>query len=173
MRNLSAATTVCRASGVPAAFQCSEAMGHWICIDHGTKRIGLAVGDTDHAIASPLKVVPAEPHSAAIEKIKAVADEYNADGVVVGWPLNMDDSEGPQAGKARAMAAELARLGLPDVRLWDERLSSFAADRVLAGMLTRKKRAAVQDAVAAAEILQDFFACGGPDSAPRPDEIPD
>ena len=148
-------------------------MGHWICIDHGTKRIGLAVGDAARAIASPLKVVPAEPHEAAIDQIKAVADEYKADGVVVGWPLNMDDSEGPQARQARALAAELARLGLPDVRLWDERLSSFAADRALAGMLTRKKRAAVQDAVAAAEILQDFFACGGPDSAPRPEEILD
>jgi len=146
-------------------------MGHWICVDHGSRRIGLAVGDTARAIASPLKVISAEPHGAAIEQIKAVADEYRAVGVVVGWPLNMDDSEGPQGRLARAFAVELADAGVRDVRLWDERLSSFAADGVLAGMLTRKKKKAFQDAVAAAEILQDFFACGGPEGAPKPREI--
>ncbi len=58
-----------------------------------------------------------------------------------------------------------------DVRIWDERLSSFAADQVLAGHLTRKKRKARQDAIAAAMFLQDFLSCGGPDAAPRPDEV--
>ena len=148
-------------------------MGQWLGIDHGTKRIGVAVGNTTDGIALPVTVLTDQPFETAARRITDLADEYGAEGIVVGWPLNMDDSEGPQARQARALAAELARLGLPDVRLWDERLSSFAADRVLAGMLTRKKRAAVQDAVAAAEILQDFFACGGPDSAPRPEEILD
>ncbi len=146
-------------------------MGHWICIDHGTRRIGIAVGATQQAVASPLRVIPAEPHEKAIEQIKDVVHEYQAEGIVVGWPLNMDDSEGPQAKQARALAAELAGATAQDVRLWDERLSSFAADGLLAGRLTRKKKKALQDAVAAAEILQDFFACGGPDSAPRPEEI--
>ena len=142
-------------------------MGHWLCIDHGSKRIGLAVGSSSQAIASPLEVIPAQPHTLAVEKIKSVVEQYNAEGIVVGWPLNMDDSEGPQGKIARAFAVELSEAIGIDVRLWDERLSSFAADKALAGKLTRKKNRAIQDAVAAAEILQDFFACNGQDAAPK------
>jgi putative Holliday junction resolvase len=83
----------------------------------------------------------------------------------------MDDSEGPQAREAREFACRLRQRSGGDVRLWDERLSSFEADQALAGHLTRKKRRRRQDAIAAAVILQDFFFRGGPDSAPRCDEI--
>ena len=83
----------------------------------------------------------------------------------------MDDTEGPQGKLARAMASRLAEATSLDVRLWDERLSSFAADQALAGKFTRKKKRARQDAVAATAILQDFLSTGGPESAPRPDEI--
>jgi len=147
-------------------------MGLWLGIDHGTRRIGLAAGNTRDSIASPLAVIDAQPHSAAIERIQRYAADYRAEGIVVGWPLNMDDSEGPQGKLARAMAVELAAATGLDVRLWDERLSSFAADEALAGMLTRKKKKARQDAVAAAVILQDFLSSGGPDAAPRVDDFP-
>ncbi len=147
-------------------------MGRWLGIDPGTKRIGVAAGDSRNGIASPLTVIDSMPGEKTIEQIAHLARQYRADGVVVGWPLNMDDSEGPQGREARAMAAELAEALELDVRLWDERLSSFDADEKLRGMLTRKKRKARQDALAAAAILQDFFAAGGPESAPRPDEIP-
>lgn len=146
-------------------------MGTWLAIDHGSKRIGIAVGDTDAGIASAVTVVDAQPNAAAVERIFQLAGEYGAAGLVVGWPINMDDTEGPQGIAARQFAEELAEAGDLDVRLWDERLSSFAADEVLAGKLTRKKRRAVQDALAAAMFLQDFLSTGGPKSAPRPDEI--
>ena len=148
-------------------------MERWLAIDHGVKRIGLAAGNTSDGIATPLTVISATNTDEAIRKIEACAREYEAVGVVVGWPLNMDDTEGPQGRLARAMAGELAGATGLDVRLWDERLSTFLADQALGGTLTRKKKKARQDAVAAAAILQDFFACGGPDSAPRPDEITD
>ena len=148
-------------------------MGRWLGIDHGTKRVGVAAGSTADGIASPLKVLPAEPADAMLEAIDRVAAEYGAEGIVVGWPLNMDDTEGPQGRLVRAMAGDLARATGRDVRLWDERLSSFDADQKLAGLFTRKKKRARQDAVAAAAILQDFLAAGGPDAAPRPDEIAD
>ena len=148
-------------------------MGCWLGIDHGTKRIGIAAGATQDAIASPIAVIEASPLDKAIEGIIQLAREYEAEGIVVGWPLNMDDSEGPQGKLARGMAATLAEQAQLDVRLWDERLSSFVADQALAGKLTRKKKKARQDAVAAAVILQDFFSRGGVESAPRPDEIPD
>ena len=78
--------------------------------------------------------------------------------MVVGLPINMDDTEGPRAIAARAFGAALAeRTGLP-VEFHDERLSSFEADDSLKGSgLTRKGKKKIQDAVAAATILQDWF----------------
>ena len=142
----------------------------WLALDHGTKRIGVAVGDAAGGVATPLEVLPAEPLDGVVRRVAELAVEYDAAGLVVGWPLNMDDSEGPQGRMARAMAVELAgRTGL-DVRLWDERLSSFEADQAMAGLYTRKQKKARQDAVAAAAILRDFLAGDGPAIAPKPED---
>ncbi len=147
-------------------------MGFWLAVDHGTIRLGLAGGSTGDGIASPLTIIPAEPFDEAITQIGDIAKEYNAVGIVVGWPLNMaDDTEGPQALMARRAAQQIALALKMDVRMWDERLSSFAADQALAGQLTRKKRKGKQDAIAAATFLQDFLSCGGPDAAPKPDDL--
>jgi len=148
-------------------------MSHWLAIDHGTKRLGLAVGDTTSQVATPVKVLKATPADAALEEILCLARQYHSDGIVVGWPINMDDSEGPQAKAARSLAKELADISELEVRLWDERLSSFQADSYMAGKLTRKKRRARQDAVAAAVILEDFLTHDGPNSAPTPDGKPE
>ncbi|MFP4052915.1 MAG: Holliday junction resolvase RuvX [Phycisphaerae bacterium] len=142
-------------------------MARWLAIDPGTRRLGVAVGETD-GMALPVTVVSAQPRHVAMERLGDVIDEYAPEGIVVGWPLNMDDSEGPQARHARQLAQEVADHTGLDVRLWDERLSSFAADAALAGQFTRKKRRARQDAVAAAEILGDFLAGDGPATAPTP-----
>lgn len=146
-------------------------MGRWLAIDHGTVQIGVAAGNTSDGIASPVTVVAAEPLKQAIERIGELAGEYQAEGIVVGWALNMDDTEGPQGRLTRRVACRIAEGTGLDVRLWDERLSSFSADRTARGMFTRKKHKARRDALAAAAILQDFLACGGPEGAPRPDEI--
>jgi putative Holliday junction resolvase len=109
-----------------------------------------------------------------IPALHEVIGEYAPVGLVVGWPLNMDDTEGPQGKKTREFAVMLESTLAIDVRLWDERLSSFVADEALAGEFTRNKRRARQDAVAAAEILRDFLACDGPSVAPTPsDATPD
>jgi len=147
-------------------------MSRWIAIDPGTKRIGVAAGNTADGIATPLAVLELSTPDALIREVLALAEEYGADGIVVGWPLNMDDSEGPEGRSARKLALQIESAGASmDVRMWDERLSSFEADASLAGTLTRKKRRKRQDAVAAAVILQDFLAQGGPDAAPKPSEI--
>ena len=143
-------------------------MARWLGIDHGTKRIGIAAGNSHDRISSPLSVIPAEPLKNVISQILNFADKYGAEGIVIGWPVNMDGSEGPQARLARDMAGKLAGATKLDVRLWDERLSSFEADQALAGKLTRKKKKARQDAVAAAAMLHDFFCSGGPDKALKP-----
>ncbi|MBI5725132.1 MAG: Holliday junction resolvase RuvX [Planctomycetes bacterium] len=132
-------------------------MGRWLGIDHGSMRIGLAVGGQEDGIATPLEVLPAEPVRKAVERIVALAKDYSVCGLVVGLPINMDDTEGPQAKLARKFADELSAAANLPVRLWDERLSSFQADCDLAGLLTRKKKRAVQDAVAAAKMLHDFL----------------
>ena len=146
-------------------------MGRWLAVDYGTKRVGLAVGSTGEGVAGPVKSISAEPYEALLDHIRQVAEEYDVEGIVVGWPLNMDDSQGPQADLSRRFASQLAASTGMDVRLWDERLSSFDADATLAGQLTRAKRKRRQDAIAAAVFLQDFLACGGPDAAPRPDDL--
>ena len=141
-------------------------MARWLGIDHGTKRIGLAVGDDQAPLASPLdQALLAE--GGLIRRIRQVVDEYGAVGIVVGWPLNDDDSEGPQGRLAREFAVDLAKQTGLDVRLWDERLSSFEADERLRGTLTRKQKARRHDSVAAAVFLTDFLTHDGPARAPR------
>ena len=148
-------------------------MTRWLGIDHGSKRIGLAVGDTAGGIATPLEVIPAQPAEGVTQRIRELAGEYQVVGLVVGWPLNMDGTEGPQALAARRMALHLRdALADLDVRLWDERLSSFQADSDLAGHLTRAKRKARQDALAAAVMLRDFLTRHGPETAVDPDAPP-
>ena len=145
-------------------------MCRWLGIDHGSRRIGVAAGNARDGIACPVAVIPAEPRACAIRQILELARDYEVVGIVVGWPLNMDDTEGPQCELARSMADELARSTQRPVRLWDERLSSFEAADLLGGRLSSKKRRGRRDAVAAAVILKDFFAGDGPDVAAAPHE---
>jgi putative Holliday junction resolvase len=85
----------------------------------------------------------------------ALARERGAEGYVIGLPINMDGSEGPRAQSCRAFARNLADLTDAPIALWDERLSTAAAERaLLEADASRKRRADVIDAVAAAYILQ-------------------
>ena len=146
-------------------------MGCWLGVDHGHKRVGIAAGSTEDCIATPITVLPARSEPQLFAEISRLAAEYDAEGLVVGWPINADDTEGPQGKKARQFAQRLAEATHLDVRLWDERLSSFQADLLLAGQMTRKKRRARQDALAAAEFLKDFLTQDGPNSAPSPANV--
>lgn len=107
-----------------------------------------------------------------IDRLVRLVGEYSAVGVVVGWPLSADGTEGPQGRLARRFAADLARATGLDVRLWDERLSSFEADDRLRGAMTRRQKRRRHDAVAAAAFLEDFLAADGACSAPRAAEMP-
>jgi putative Holliday junction resolvase len=133
--------------------------GRFLGVDLGTKRIGLALSEPG-GVVSPLSVLPArhglEDNARAILE---VAHEYTAQAVVVGLPLNMDGTEGPQARLSRTLAEAIGRLGSLPVHLHDERLTSHAADRRLVDRdLTRKKNKARQDAVAAQILLESFLA---------------
>ena len=90
--------------------------------------------------------------------VVALADEYEVERFVVGLPINMDATEGPQAKLTRTFAGELEKLAARPVDLHDERLSSWAADRAFdEAQLTRKQRSTRRDAVAAQIILQGYL----------------
>lgn len=138
-------------------------MPRFLGIDHGTKRIGLAVSDPCATIASPLTTVAASGNlSEEVAAVLTCAKEYDIDAFVVGLPLNMDDTEGDQAKTVRRFGAELGRISGKVVHFWDERLSSHAAEELLRpAELTRKKRKARLDRVAAQVMLQGFLDARG------------
>jgi putative Holliday junction resolvase len=128
----------------------------YLAVDYGLKRTGLAVCDVAETIASPYGVLQGQKGLA--QRIAQIVASENIEGVVVGLPLNMDDSEGPQAKRVRAFAKELqAQITVP-IHFQDERLSSFGAEQKLEEIgLTKGKKRERLDALAAAEILQDFL----------------
>lgn len=126
-----------------------------IGIDLGTKTIGLALSDVERRIATPLMTIERVKFTKDAEKLIGEIARFEAFALVVGLPLNMDGSEGPRVQATRAFLRNLAPLcGLPTV-LWDERLSTAAVNRALIEQdVSRAKRAAVVDRMAAAYILQ-------------------
>lgn len=144
-------------------------MSRFLGIDYGSKRIGLAVGQPGTGIVTPLRAVPSlnDPAADAAAVLHA-ADEYSVDALVVGLPINMDGSEGTEAKRARRFADALrSHTSLP-VHLFDERLTSFAADQQLRERdLTRNQKRDRRDGLAATHILSAYFdqlaAGGSPD----------
>ncbi len=135
-------------------------------LDLGDKRIGVALSDPLGWTAQGLDVIPgAGGAKSDIKKIKEITQKYEVEKVVVGLPLNMDGSPGPRAEKARAFAGRLARvLGLP-VELWDERLTTVEAERLLIEAdMKRAKRRQVIDKMAAVLILQNYLDAASRDS---------
>ena len=128
----------------------------YLAIDYGTKRTGLAICDAGENIASPLTVL--QSREPVLKKIAQIVETENVGAVVVGLPLNMDGSEGPQTQLVLKFADRLqAHLRIP-VYLQDERLSSFGAEEKLApANLSRGDKKKRLDAVAAAEILEAFL----------------
>lgn len=132
------------ASGVPL-------MG----IDPGTKTLGLALSDTTRLIASPLETIRRKKFSQDIVRLRELLDENSVCGLVVGLPRNLDGSEGPRAQSTRALARNLIRTFELPILLWDERLTTSQAERMLIGAdASRKRRSEVIDKLAAAIILQ-------------------
>ena len=124
-------------------------------LDLGTKTIGIATSDTGLTIASALKTLHRTKFSQDAAELIKLVDHHQCFAAVIGFPLNMDGSEGPRAQATRAFIRNMAqKTDLPFV-LWDERLSTVAAERVLLEAdLSRQKRAKVIDAAAAVFILQ-------------------
>lgn len=124
-------------------------------MDLGDKTIGLALSDIERRIATPLKTIQRSKFNLDAAELIAIALKHQVAGFVLGLPLNMDGSSGPRVQSTRAFARNLAKLTHIPLLFWDERLSTVAAERALLSVdMSRKKRAAVIDATAAAFILQ-------------------
>jgi len=131
------------------------ARGALIGLDLGTKTIGVAVCDPDRRVATGIETIRRRSFAADAARLLRLADERRAVGIVLGLPINMDGSQGPRAQATRAFARNLARLTDRPIGLWDERLSTAAVERELIGAdVSRGKRAAIIDQLAAAYILQ-------------------
>jgi putative Holliday junction resolvase len=124
-------------------------------LDPGTKTIGVAVSDGLRMTATALETIRRKKFKQDAGRLAEIAAHRGIAGVVIGLPRNMDGSEGPRAQSVRAFARNVAAaLDLP-VALWDERLSTVAAERALLEADTsRARRAEVIDKMAAAIILQ-------------------
>jgi putative Holliday junction resolvase len=134
-----------------------------LAIDLGARRVGLALSDEGGRFATPLDVFTvSSPEQAAAEVLKVVAKE-SPQRLVVGLPLNMDDSVGPAAKQTIAWAKRLGEDAKLPVIFIDERLSSFAAEQHLADRkrggerMTRQMKKERLDAIAAAGFLQAFL----------------
>ena len=125
-------------------------------IDYGSKRMGLAVSDLSCTIATPYKILYRREISADMAELRKIMAEKEIGAVVMGLPLQMNGKEGEIAAEGRKFAAILEEKFKFPVLLWDERLSSSAMENFLIkeADLSRKKRAKVLDASAAAYILQ-------------------
>lgn len=129
-----------------------------ISVDLGLARTGIAAGDTDFFLASPVTVINEYNEEKLIDKICQTAKAENAEKIVVGLPRNMDGSEGERALKCREIAQKISeKSGIPIV-MQDERCTTVSAHNALKVNNVRgKKRKGVVDAVAATIILEDYF----------------
>ena len=125
-------------------------------LDLGEKTIGVAVSDISLTLASPLELIRKSKFTLEAERLFHLMAQREADGMVIGLPVNMDGSEGPRCQSVRAFGRNLLRLRDLPIAFWDERWSSSVMNRFLIeeADLSRAKRAEVIDRNAAAYILQ-------------------
>ena len=128
-----------------------------VCLDIGDARIGVAVSDPTRTIATPVEVIKSIGWGPDILKIRSICDRYDTRKILSGLPLNMDGSEGFQAGKVRAFCRQLENAGF-EVEFQDERLTTVTAEEsLIAGNVSRTDRRQLVDKVAAAVILQQWL----------------
>ena len=129
-----------------------------MALDVGERRIGVALSDPEAIIASGMGIVENRGRAAAATAVARLAQEHDAERIVVGLPLSLDGSRGPQAERVLDFCRALERATAVPIETWDERLSSVAAERsLLAAGLSRAERKARRDTLAAVIILQGYL----------------
>jgi putative holliday junction resolvase len=129
-----------------------------LALDHGTRRIGVAVSDELKMIAQPLEYILAEPFAPFLARLRELLREKEVELILVGMPRNMDGSYGPAALKVQEFVAVLKEAVTVPIKTWDERLTSTQANRLLIqGNVRRDKRKEKVDKTAAAILLQSYL----------------
>lgn len=128
-----------------------------LAIDHGKKRVGVAVSDPTRTHAFPVETVDGGDRHRLIARLQELVEEHQVVEIVVGLPLTMKGEVGHQASKVEKFADRLRhRFGeAVEVTLWDERLSSAQADRGRSG--SKKEPPGMRDMMAAVIILQSYL----------------
>ena len=132
-----------------------------IGIDPGGKRIGIAISDENKIVATPHTTIIKENYSKLVSQIKKIIEENQIDGIVIGYPINMDGTEGPSSQSAKDLAKNLSKDITENITLWDERLSSQGAFNLSNELaINSSKKVKKLDQNAAQFILQgvlDFY----------------
>ena len=129
-----------------------------LALDHGTKRVGVAVSDEMKMIATPLEYIPAEPFAEFLARLREILREKEVEMVLIGLPRNMDGSYGPAALKVQEFVAVLKDALTIPLKTQDERLTTVQAQRFLIqGNVRRDKRKEKVDKTAAAILLQSYL----------------
>ena len=129
-----------------------------LAIDHGTKRMGIALSDELGMIAQPLKFIEAEPFAKFLDRVKEILREKQVELILVGMPRNMDGSYGPAALKVQEFVAVLKDAVTIPIKTLDERLTSVQAHRFLTEAEVRgRQRKDKVDKSAAAILLQNYL----------------
>jgi len=129
-----------------------------LALDHGTKRIGIAISDELKMIAQPMEFVLAEPFTDFVKRLKEIIREKEVELILIGMPRNMDGSYGPAALKVQEFIAVLKDLVAIPIKTWDERLTSAQAQRFLIeGGVRRQERKQKVDKMAASILLQSYL----------------
>jgi len=129
-----------------------------MAMDPGTRRIGLALSDEDEMLASPHATIERKSRAQAITDVAAKVRESGAGLLIVGLPLRLDGTEGPEARRARELGDAVAAAAEADVEYVDERFTTVLAERALSGAGVRgKRRRGVVDQAAAAVLLQGYL----------------
>lgn len=128
-------------------------------LDVGEKRIGIAISDPLGWTAQGHSVLEREKMEKDLKRIWQICQEEGVERIVVGLPINMNGSLGPKAVEAQQFAEELGGYTKLPVELWDERLTTKIAEKVLTreANISRRKRKKVIDKLAAVNILQNYL----------------
>jgi len=150
--HLSPHMAICKLNDMPAALSSGQRL---LGLDVGKKTIGLAISDAALVVASPLKILWRKKFTPDAEAMFALCDAESVGGLIIGWPVNMDGSEGPRCDATRDFAYALLRMRDLPIAFQDERLSTQAVESaMLSADMTRQRRAERRDALAAGWILQ-------------------
>ena len=129
-----------------------------LSLDHGTRRIGVALSDELQIIATPLEFIPAEPMDQVVGRLQQIIRDKEVELVLIGMPRNMDGTFGPAAQKVKDFITALQPHINTSIKAWDERLTSVMANRaLLEGNVRRADRKQKVDKMAAAILLQSYL----------------